>query len=283
MYEKIQFVNHLNETLSVGENNKVFVNENDLRSYDWEVVSTGSKITSFDKGITSKKVPLRIIGEDLEEKNKILNNIFQLFEKDVLTMKSGKVIVGDYYLKCYVTASSKKNYLKKAERYTEDEITVTTDYPWWTREIKYSYTVGDVPPPEGEIITTKRNLDYNYDYPIDYMSNRGSRALYNTAVVDSNFKLILYGPCVNPQVKISGHIYKVNIELIATEYVVIDSVNKTIIKHNYVGEDINVFSLRYKDSYIFERIPAGENMLIWDGSFRFDLVLFDERSEPVWT
>jgi hypothetical protein len=198
-------------------------------------------------------------------------------------MNYGKIYVGDYYLKCYVSKSKKKNYLKKALRYSEDEITVTTDYPWWTKEIKYSYMVGDIPLPDGEIVTTKRNLDYNFDYPIDYLSNRGSRALYNSAIVDSNFKLIMYGPCENPQIKISGHLYQVNVTLIATEYVVVDSVTKKITKHNYDGTDINVFNLRNKNSYIFERIPAGVNMILWDGSFRFDLILYDERSEPLWT
>ena len=123
---------------------------------------------------------------------------------------------------------------------------------------------------------------YLCKYTIDYLSNRGSRALYNPAVVDANFKLIMYGPCVNPQVKINNHIYQVFVTLIATEYVVIDSVSKTIKKHNYDGTETNVFSLRNKNSYIFKRIDAGENMLIWDGTFRFDLILFDERSEPVW-
>jgi hypothetical protein len=267
----------------VGTDNKIYVNENDLHDYEWEAVSEGSTISAFDKKITQKTLPLRIIGADLEEKNKILNNLFQLGEKDVLTMKYGKLIVGEYYLKCYVTGAKKKNYLKKALRFAEDEITVTTDYPWWTKEVKYSYVVNDEPLPDGEIVTTKRNLDYNFDYNIDYLSNRGSRAIYNPAVVDSNFKLIMYGACENPQIKINGHLYQVNVTLIATEYVVIDSVTKTITKHNYDGTETNVFSYRNKESYIFQRIAAGVDMLIWDGTFRFDLILYDERSEPVWT
>lgn len=283
MYETLTYVNHMNESVDVGKDNKIFVNENDLHDYEWEAVSEGTTISGFEKKITQKNLPLRIIGADIDEKNEILDNLFKLGEKDVLTMKYGKIIVGDYYLKCFVTASKKKNYLKKALKYSEDEITITTDYPWWVRELKYSYVVGDVPPPEGEIVTTKRNLDYNFDYPIDYLSNRGSRALFNGSIVDSNFKLIMYGPCVNPQIKISGHVYQVNVTLIATEYVVVDSVTKTITKHNYDGTDSNAFSLRNRESYIFERIPAGTNMILWDGTFRFDIILYDERSEPAWT
>ena len=283
MYENVKYINHLNETLEAGVDNKLYINENDLHDYEWKQVSEGDKISAFEKEITTKKLPLRIIGADITEKNSILNKLFQLGEKDVLTMKYGRLVVGEYYLKCYLTGSSKKNYLKKALRYAEDEITVTTDYPYWIKEIKYSYVVGDAPAPEGEIITTKRNLDYNYDFPIDYLSNMGSRALYNSAIVDSNFKMIIYGAVTNPQIKINGHVYQVNVALIATEYVTIDSVSKTIVKHNYDGTETNVFNLRNKESYIFERIAAGVNMLIWDGTFRFDLILYDERSEPLWT
>lgn len=281
-YEVLKYVNHLNETLSIGEDNKVFVNENDLRDYAWSLVSSSNKISGFKKEITEKTMPLRIIGDDAEERNKILNELFELGEKDVLTAKSGKLWIGDYYLKCFITASTKKNYLKKSSRYVADEIKITTDYPWWTREITHSYIVGDMPLPDGQIVTTKRNLDFNFDFDVDFLSNEGARTLYNPSVVNSNFKMVIYGPVVDPIITINNHIYKLNLELVATEYVTIDSVAKTIIMHHYDTTDTNEFNNRDKENYIFQKIDAGYNTLIWDGTFRFDLTLYDERSEPVW-
>lgn len=281
-YEEFKYINHLNESLPMGQDNKLFINENDLHDYSWDNNSEGGRLSTFTKGVTEKTLPLVIIGKDKEEKNKILNQLFVLGEKDVLTRNYGKLYHGDYYLKCYVTASKKSSYLKRAERFAKDTITISTDYPWWIKELKYSYKVGDDPEQEHEIVTTKRNLDYNFDYNIDYLSNEGARTLYNSAVVDSNFKLIMYGPVVNPKIEINGHLYQVNITLLAKEYVEIDSVTKKIRKMNYDGTWSNAFASRNKESYIFKRIEAGYNHFIWDGTFRFDIILYDERSEPPW-
>lgn len=281
-YELFTYKNHLNESLPMGQDGKIFVNESDLHDFSWNNVSEGGKISAFTKEIEDRNIPLVIIGATKEERNNILNKLFVLAEKDVLTNTYGRLFYGDYYLKCFVTGSKKQNYRKKADRYAEDQLTITTDYPWWIRELKYSYKVGDEPLPESEIVTGKRNLDYNFDYNIDYLSNEGARNLYNSAVVDSNFKLIMYGPVENPKIEINQHVYQVNVSLLASEYVEIDSVTKKIRKKNYNGVWSNEFSKRNRDSYIFKRIDAGNNNLIWDGKFRFDLILYDERSEPPW-
>jgi alginate O-acetyltransferase complex protein AlgI len=34
---------------------------------------------------------------------------------------------------------------------------------------------------------------------------------------------------------------------------------------------------------VFEKIPSGNNIVVWDGNWGFDITLFEERSEPKWT
>ena len=62
----------------------------------------------------------------------------------------------------------------------------------------------------------------------------------------------------------------------------IDSNKRTIklIKQN--GSIENRFWEADKKSYIFEKIPTGENAVQYDGTFGFDLILLDRRSEPGW-
>lgn len=281
--EVFKYINHLDETFTAGENNKVFVNENDLRDYSWDAITKGEKISGFEKKITTKNVPLRFIGNDEAEKNSLLNHLFQLGEKDVLTNQYGKVYIGEYYLKCFITGSAKTDYIKKALRYAADEITLTTDYPWWIKEIQYSYeprnkdSQGKYP-----IVTTKRNLDYNFDYNLDYSSSDGAKTIYNTSIVPANFLLRIYGGARDPYVKINQHIYQVFDTLYDNEIIEIDSTTKKIRKLRFDGTWETAYSKRNKEYYIFEKLASGANQIIWDGTFGFDIIIYDERSEPLW-
>lgn len=282
-YEVFSYVNHLGETITAGEDNKLFVNENDLRDYSWDNITKGEKISGFEKKITSKSVPLRIIGDNEDDKNNILNRLFQVGEKDVLANQYGKVIIGEYYMKCYITGSKKSNYLKKALRYADDEVQITTDYPWWIKEIQYSYQKrdgaggGDYP-----IVTTKRNLDYNFDYNIDYSSSDGAKTIYNTSIVPANFLIRIYGGARDPYIKINQHVYQVYDTLYDNEIIEIDSATKKVRKLKFDGTWESAYSKRNKDSYIFQKLEAGPNQLIWDGTFALDIIIYDERSEPLW-
>ena len=49
------------------------------------------------------------------------------------------------------------------------------------------------------------------------------------------------------------------------------------------GTITNVFNLRSRDSYIFDKIAPGMSSVTWDGNFGVDITLLEERSEPKWT
>lgn len=110
-----------------------------------------------------------------------------------------------------------------------------------------------------------------------------NRVLSNTGIVEMPFRLIIYGPCVNPVIYISNHAYQVNCSVESGEHLIIDSSEKTIQLVSNHGIISNKFAQRNKESYIFQKIPAGSNNITWDGSFGFDITLFEERSEPRWT
>ena len=84
-------------------------------------------------------------------------------------------------------------------------------------------------------------------------------------------------------VYIAGHAYTVNCDAETGEYITIDSVAKTITKTAKDGTITNIFNLRGRESYIFEKIPTGEISVSWDGDFDIDIILLEERSEPKWT
>jgi phage-related protein len=94
--------------------------------------------------------------------------------------------------------------------------------------------------------------------------------------------MIIFGPCSAPTVYVSGHAYTVNCDAELGEYITIDSVEKTVTKTAIDGTTTNVFNLRGRESYIFEKIGAGANTVVWDGGYGVDIILMEERSEPKW-
>lgn len=230
-----------------------------------------------------KAIPLIICCNSEDEGVAVKNRLLEITEKDVLSLQHGRIIIGDYYLKCYITGSKKSNYLLN-KKYLETTLTVATEYPQWIKETLTSFLInGDVLSDTiEESKSGKRNLDFQVDFPYDYMSEMKGKTLNNTGFVGVNFRLTIYGAVVNPVIYISGHCYQVNCHIEENEYLTIDSMAKTILLTKSDGTIENRFHQRNRESYIFEKIPAGANVVAWDKTFGFDIVMFEERSEPKW-
>lgn len=272
MLEQLKYINHMNEVLEFGKS-KLYVNENDLHDFAWEITSKNDRISGFKKGIVTKTVPIILKCDSNEEGIALKNKLFEVFEKDVLAVKHGKIIIGDYYLKCFVTESSKSEYLIN-RGYLRITVKVSTDFPYWIKETASTFNYG------GGV--SGSDLDFNRDFAYDYTSNLLGKALNNTNFVATNFKINIYGACENPRITIAGHDYEVSASIAANEYLTIDSVNKTIILTHADGTKENCFNKRKRDSYIFEKIPSGVCNVSASGSFKFDVVLLEERGEPRW-
>ncbi len=273
MLEKITYKNHVNEVISIGAGD-IFVNENDLHDFAWSVTSKNDRISAFKKGIVKKTIPLQIACRSESGGLAIRNKLFEVMEKDVLAKQHGKIIIGDYYLKCYVTGSTKSEYLKSRGLMTL-KLTVQTDFPSWVKETTTTFGYGAGKPGP--------SLDYNNDFPYDYTSNLLGRSLENTGFADSNFIIRIFGPCENPKVTINGHDYEVLKAFGANEYLTINSIDKTIVLTENDGAEVNCFNLRNRESYIFEKIAPGANLVAASGNFKFDITLLEERGEPKWT
>lgn len=271
MIEKLNYTNHMNATLEFG-NGKLFVNENDLHDFVWDVKSKNNRISGFKKGIVSKTIPIILKCDSETEGVELRNKLFEVFEKDVLAVQHGRLTIGDYYLKCYVTESKKSDYLL-SNGYMKINAKITTDMPYWTKETTTTFGFGTG--------VTGTNLDFNRDFPSDYTSNLLDTQLNNTSFAESNFIMRIYGSCENPSVVIAGHEYNVSVSIETNEYLTINSVEKTIVLTKADGTKVNCFNYRNRDSYVFEKIPSGINT-VSSGSFKFDVTLLDERSEPKW-
>lgn len=275
MLEQLKYVNHLNESFEFGHGG-IYADESEIRDFEWTISKKSDRITDLSRSIARRRLPVVIICDTEEAGLAARNRLFEVTEKDALAKQYGRLYVGSYFLRCFVVKSQKKEYLK-SKRILRLTLTLATDNPYWISENTLNFI------PEAEIGTVGKFADYPMDYRADYYADVFNSELKNANFIASNFRLIIYGACSNPAVTIGGHTYQVDCDVGDGEYLTIDSANKTIILTAIDGTQTNKFNDRSRDSYIFEKIKVGASEVTWDGSFYFDFVLVEERSEPKWT
>jgi len=273
MLEKFIYINSFNETLDFGKD-RIFANENDLRDFAWSITTKNNKISGFKKGIVQKTIPVLLKCDTEHEGLQLRDRLFDVFEKDVLTKQHGKIQIGDYYLRCYITGSKKSEYLL-SRKYMKVTLTVQTDLPEWIKETTTNHSMIEE--------ETGEYLDFPYDFQFDFKNSNLKTSVNNSGFVPCNFIMTIHGEVVSPTIYVGNHKYSVNVTVGANEYLTIDSVRKTIVLHKSNGDQVNCFNNRSKDSYIFEKIPAGTNNISsTNGNLKFNITLLEERSEPKW-
>lgn len=267
------YKNHMNEIVEFGKNG-IYANIGDLRNYTWDVTTKNNRVSAFTRKVGTRQLPVVIMCSTAEECTQAKNKLFETIEKDVLAKQCGKLYLGNYYMRCYITGSSKSDYLDNG-RCVKLSLTIATDTPYWIKETTVSSAASS------EVVET--GLDYLYDFPYDFTSALANLSINNTGIIPANFRLVIFGACINPAITVGDHIYQVNCTVDSGEYLTIDSVSKTILVAKNNGVTVNQFKNRNKSSYIFEKIPSGVSSIAWNGAFGFDLTLLEERSEPKWT
>lgn len=271
MRDKMKYVNNKGDVINFGTS-PYYINESDVRDFKWDYETYGNKITSYERYITEKTLPIFIY--DTETYTDSVNTLCNVLEYDVINNVRGKLYVGDYYVLCNFIESKKSDYTT-TNGLLANEYKIVTDTKWWIKETKTSFRTG--------IASSDGDLNYPFNYPFNYAVIAAGRKIENGSYAASDFEITIYGSCVNPSISIAGHLYNVECTLETGEYLVINSITKKIYKVKMNGEIVNQFYLRNRDSKIFELIPSGQNAVTWNGLFGFDITLFAERSEPKWT
>lgn len=274
MLDKFFYENNNGKRVVFGEGG-LYANYNDLRDYEWSYSDDNNIIGGFYKEPVKKSLPIVVIKNSLAERIAVRNNLFEVFESDILAGKKGRIYIGKWYLKCWITAIENSSYLMHRD-FTKADLTVITDEPFWIKEEFFSYSAVNV--------SASGGIDFPFDLPIDLQSsNVGQNTISNSQIFPAAFKITVYGPSSNPvMIKIGGHTYQVNVGLNSGENLVIDSMNKTITKVLQDRAETSAMRYRYKKESIFEEIQPGQNELIWSGDFGFDVLLYHKRSEPDW-
>ncbi len=235
--------------------------------------SNKTELERFYRTSTSKKITLQVYADSEEEYCDVMNKISDATDRDIMEKTPGKIWVGDYYLECYITNLEPDDYDDLF--YTTDiDITIEAFYPFWINKKTYAF--------HSNKVTSSDNKNYPGRYPYRYANGLEGNYIINPHFTDSNFQMIIYGAVVNPQITIGNNTYLVNIILEEGEYLEIDSRKKTVTKIKNNGEKVNAYHNRQKGIEFFKKINPGRQEVIGTGKFDFDLIIFEERSEPKW-
>lgn len=244
----------------------------DLLDYEWDVIESGDLITGFSKSISKRSVDIDIWKTSEKSSRTLMNELTNIFETDISLGTPGKLFIDDNYLICYIFKSEKSNWETKLM--TSCEYGLVTDKPFWITETTKSFTKGSG--------ASSESLDYPHDYPCDYAPKISASNIVNDNYAPSDFRLTIYGPVVNPAITIGENVYQVYTELLENEYLVIDTQERFVAQYGNTGGQTNKFNSRNKTYEIYAKIPAGISSVVWSGSFGFDIVMYQKRSEPRW-
>lgn len=269
---KIYYVNHRNEIIDLNSDD-IVLQYHEFYDYSWDANTSNSKIISFSRTSSTIPVTVTICPDTWESFIEISERFHNVIETDIVNRIPGKLYVGEYYLKCYISGDKKTDAFMGVPIQVKN-LTIVTDYSHWVHEDMYSFKTTD--------ITSSNNKLYPYKYAYRYANGLSSTSIVNANFKECNFKMIIYGPVTKPQVIIGGYKYFIDIILEDGEYLEIDSVENTVTKVMATGIRVNCFHNRSKSNSVFRPIQTGRQDISWSGKFDFDIVILQERSEPRW-
>lgn len=275
------YTNSRKETIPIGQHRDLHQMESDLHDYEWDYDPEMLDGPGFYRSAKERTLRLGMWCEDESTGIRKRNELYRVFEADILDGTPGTITSGEWAIECYVIRSVKGQW-HIADHIMEIELTLLCPHPFWTRESLHQFFIDDTP-------ITGDNLDYPRDYPYDYMPMAPTRTLIVDSQSACRFLLIVYGPAYNPAIAIGENLYQVYVALEAGDRLEVDTrTRKTVRVIRRTGEVYDAFSLRLRGAegsgqYLFELLKPGPHPVMMDNSFGFDLITVEERSEPEWT
>lgn len=247
--------------------------------YDWtyEPVMLNGALASLrmEDAVMSLKVG---IGNNIDMPS-VMESLYSVLAQDLYSGSYGILSDGEWMARVILTGSSKDADYNRADM---GPVGITIDMirtGLWYREIPYVIKPAD---------SSAGGFDYPFDYAFDYRSRGNERSIVGGTTLPGDFRMTVYGPATNPMVMISGNTYRVDTTVPSGAILTIDSREGTVEMRTATGVVTNEFEHtpdggRGSGEYIFELIPTGEMSVDWDGTFGFDLTVYDERDERLWT
>lgn len=255
-------------------NSGIYVGKpNDLFSREWDYKIGYRALASASRG--ARKVSFKAFFADMAQAD-----AFRRYaDTDMQRGTPGTIHVNGWFQRCFVVASEVDGI---GDDFFAAKLTLVLLDGVWRR----GTTTAFVPVRDS---ADYEFLDLPHDLPYDLGVTAPRQYAINPGYSNSPARLIVYGPVVNPSVRLAGNLYQVDATVPEGGYMDINPLRRTVTVVAADGTTMDAFSKAHRGSgagsgeYIFERVPAGTSEISWDNSFGFDLTLYEEESEPSWS
>lgn len=212
----------------------------------------------------------------------VADELRRLADRDVAMATPGTLAVDGWSQRAYITAADPSSI---SRAHMAAKLTVVLLDGVWRKGHTVAFeqltaTLGD-----GEF------LDLPYDLPYDLGVPSTRRYVDVGEWGAAPLRFIVYGPCVNPAVRIDGNWYRVDVTVPDGGYLVVDPLatprSVTLVAADGSTTDAFAKARRGNGSgsgeYIFQPASPGVHEVEWDRSFGFDLTWYEEEGEPPWS
>lgn len=278
------FVNSAGKTFNLLDFNMMKLKDAQLHKYAWVPEGVkykyGELLQTFTKDVQQFSATFKVFGTETERKEK-LNQFHDATEHDVMLTRPGHLIVDGYSIECYMIESdtiAPEDY----SGITTNEVLIYCPFPFWLKETKY------------EIVATGTEevvdgLDFPFDFDFDLGVSGYRKVIDFDVTIPLDFRMVIYGECINPAIYINGHLYEVNITIPQYSTLTISSIEKNdrekaVFLTYPSGATQSVLYARNRESYIFEPITGSGKIVVSSSqNISLDLYIIEKRSEPKWT
>lgn len=246
---------------------------NDLFSREWDYKIGYRALSTVSRG--ARKASFKAVFADMA----LADEFRRVADSDVSRNTPGMLRIGGWSQRCLVLASKVDGI--RRDRFSA-KLTVVLLDGVWRRAATTEFT-----PVTGS--SDYEFLDLPHDLPYDLGVTTPRQYAPNPGRSGSPARFIVYGPAVNPAIRISGNLYQVDVSVPDGGYMKVDPLRRTVTVVSADGDVTDAFSKAHRGGgagsgeYIFERVPAGTCEVSWDNSFGFDLTLYEEEGEPAWS
>lgn len=212
----------------------------------------------------------------------VADELRRLADRDVDMATPGTLAIDGWSQRAYITAADPSSI---SRAHMAAKLTVVLLDGVWRKGHTVAFEQLTATSGDGEF------LDLPYDLPYDLGVPSTRRYVDVGEWGAAPLRFVVYGPCVNPAVRIDGNWYRVDVTVPDGGYLVVDPLDTprsvTLVAADGSTTDAFAKARRGNGSgsgeYIFQPASPGVHEVEWDRSFGFDLTWYEEEGEPPWS
>ena len=212
----------------------------------------------------------------------VADELRRLADRDVAMATPGTLAVDGWSQRAYITAAEPSSI---SRAHMAADLTVVLLDGVWRKGHTVAFEQLTATSGDGEF------LDLPYDLPYDLGVPSTRRYVDVGEWGAAPLRFVVYGPCVNPAVRIDGNWYRVDVTVPDGGYLVVDPLatprSVTLVAAD--GSTADAFAKARRGNglgsgeYVFQPASPGVHEVEWDRSFGFDLTWYEEEGEPPWS